>query len=66
LRLDDEVARNIPSWAGLKVRGAAQARPMRVVDLLTHCSGLTAGFQSRTEIDALYRQTLRCRSRSAN
>jgi CubicO group peptidase (beta-lactamase class C family) len=60
--LDDEVARYIPSWAGLKVRGAAQARPMRVVDLLTHGSGLTAGFQYRTEIDALYRQTLSMRS----
>ena len=62
LRLDDEVARYIPSWAGLTVRGVARARPMRIVDLLTHGSGLTAGFQHRTEIDALYRQTLSMRS----
>jgi CubicO group peptidase (beta-lactamase class C family) len=65
LRLDDEVARYIPSWAALKVRGAAAAppmRPMRIVDLLTHCSGLTAGFQHRTEIDALYRETISLRS----
>jgi CubicO group peptidase (beta-lactamase class C family) len=62
LRVEDEVARYIPSWAGLKVRGGALARPMRIVDLLTHCSGLTAGFQYRTEIDALYRQTLSMRS----
>ena len=62
LRLDDEVARYIPSWAGQKVRGAVTARPMRIVDLLTHCSGLTAGFQHRTEIDALYRETISLRS----
>jgi CubicO group peptidase (beta-lactamase class C family) len=62
MRLEDEVARYIPSWSRLKVRGAPQARPMRVVDLLTHCSGLTAGFQYRTEIDSLYRQTLSMRS----
>jgi CubicO group peptidase (beta-lactamase class C family) len=62
LRLADEVARYIPSWAGLTVRGVARARPMRIVDLLTHGSGLTAGFQHRTEIDALYRQTLSMRS----
>jgi CubicO group peptidase (beta-lactamase class C family) len=62
MRLEDEVARYIPSWSRLKVRGTSQARPMRVVDLLTHCSGLTAGFQYRTEIDALYRHTVSMRS----
>jgi CubicO group peptidase (beta-lactamase class C family) len=62
MRLDDEVARYIPSWSGLAVSGAAQTRPMRIIDLLTHCSGLTAGFQYRTEIDALYRQVLSMRS----
>jgi CubicO group peptidase (beta-lactamase class C family) len=62
MRLEDEVSRYLPSWSGLKVRGAGRARPMRIVDLLTHCSGLTAGFQYRTEIDALYRQSLSMRS----
>jgi len=56
--LDDPVSRFIPSWADLKPRGAPDSRPMRVVDLLTHCSGLTAGFQYRTEIDAEYRGAL--------
>jgi CubicO group peptidase (beta-lactamase class C family) len=58
IRLDDPVSRFIPAWAGLKARGAATSRPMRVVDLLTHCSGLTAGFQYRTDIDAAYRRAL--------
>jgi CubicO group peptidase (beta-lactamase class C family) len=58
IRLDDPVSRFIPSWTGLKPRGAGASRPMRVVDLLTHCSGLTAGFQYRTDIDAAYRATL--------
>ncbi len=62
LRLDDEVSRYIPSWAGLEVHGVVPARPMRILDLLTHCSGLTAGFQHRTEIDALYRETVSLRS----
>jgi len=58
IRLDDPVSRFIPSWAGQKPRGAASGRPMRVVDLLTHCSGLTAGFQYRSDIDAAYRAAL--------
>jgi CubicO group peptidase (beta-lactamase class C family) len=31
------------------------ARPMQVVDLLRHTSGLTYGFQNRTNVDATYR-----------
>jgi CubicO group peptidase (beta-lactamase class C family) len=31
-------------------------RPMQVVDLLRHTSGLTYGFQSRTNVDAAYRK----------
>jgi CubicO group peptidase (beta-lactamase class C family) len=31
------------------------ARPMQVVDLLRHTSGLTYGFQNRTNVDAAYR-----------
>ncbi len=31
------------------------ARPMQIVDLLRHTSGLTYGFQNRTNVDAAYR-----------
>jgi CubicO group peptidase (beta-lactamase class C family) len=63
--LDDPVHRHIPSWKGLGVykagnHGAFQtaptARPMLVVDLLRHTSGLTYGFQERTNVDAAYRK----------
>ncbi len=33
------------------------ARPMQIVDLLRHTSGLTYGFQNRTNVDAAYRAT---------
>ena len=66
--LDDPVARVIPEFANLGVYngggGAAPflptkpCAPMRMVDLLSHMSGLTYGFQNRTSIDAAYRQTL--------
>ncbi|MDB6051221.1 MAG: serine hydrolase [Pseudomonas sp.] len=63
--LDDPVARYIPSWAGLGVfqaglTGAFQTRKpaqaMRVIDLLRHTSGLTYGFQQRSNVDAAYRE----------
>ena len=62
--LDDPVTRFIPEWASLGVYagGAAPvfasrppARPMQMVDLLRHTSGLTYGFQQRTNVDAVYR-----------
>ncbi len=62
--LDDPVHRFIPSWRGLQVfeaglPGTFQTRPtdapMRIVDLLRHTSGLTYGFQTRTNVDAAYR-----------
>ncbi|MCD0419387.1 beta-lactamase family protein [Rubrivivax sp. JA1024] len=64
VQLDDPVAKYIPQWAGLGVFQAGippyfltkpPARPMQVVDLLRHTSGLTYGFQNRTNIDAAYR-----------
>jgi CubicO group peptidase (beta-lactamase class C family) len=61
VRLQDPVSRFIPSWSGLKARGSAVGREMRIVDLLTHCSGLTYSIQYRTEIDAAYRKTLSMR-----
>ncbi len=64
--LDDPVHRYIPAWRGLGVyAGGTRAtgfattpplRPMRIVDLLRHTSGLTYGFQMRTNVDAAYRQ----------
>ena len=62
--LDDPVTRFIPEWKGLSVFAAGLgpylttplARPMQMVDLLRHTSGLTYGFQSRTNVDAAYRK----------
>jgi CubicO group peptidase (beta-lactamase class C family) len=64
IALEDPVAKHIPSWANLGVYSAGVgpflttpcARPMQVVDLLRHTSGLTYGFQSRTNLDAAYRK----------
>lgn len=62
--LDDPVHRFIPAWRDLGVYvaglpGAFQSRPtdapMRIIDLLRHTSGLTYGFQTRTNVDAAYR-----------
>lgn len=65
VQLDDPVAKFISEFAKLgvfkagTVEGgfftAAPARPMSVRDLLTHQSGLTYGFQQRTNVDAAYR-----------
>ena len=69
--LDDPVHRFIPAWrnlgvyvgGGAGVPGAAGGgwltkptdEPMRMIDLLRHTSGLTYGFQNRTNVDAAYR-----------
>ncbi len=71
LGLDDEVQQFIPAWKNLRVYAGgvpslvadtvgqfltvAPKRPMRVVDLVTHTSGLTYGFMARTGVDAAYR-----------
>jgi CubicO group peptidase (beta-lactamase class C family) len=63
--LDEPVHRYIPEWKnlGVFVAGTAPAfltrppsRPMLIVDLLRHTSGLTYGFQQRTNVDAAYRE----------
>jgi CubicO group peptidase (beta-lactamase class C family) len=63
--LDDPVHRMIPEWRDLGVfdggfmesfRTKPAARPMQMVDLLRHTSGLTYGFQERTNVDAAYRK----------
>ncbi|HEV2532741.1 serine hydrolase domain-containing protein [Phenylobacterium sp.] len=64
IALDEPVAKYIPAWKDLGVFAAGTGpymttppeRPMQVVDLLRHTSGLTYGFQSRTNIDAAYRK----------
>ena len=65
--LDDPVSRVLPELkdVGVYMGGGSSvpfapmqpARPMRFVDLLTHMSGLTYGFQNRTSVDAAYRDT---------
>ena len=70
--LDDPVHHYIPAWKDLGVCASgvpsveAEApvsfdttrtlRPMKVIDLLTHTSGLTSGFPARTAVDAAYRK----------
>jgi len=63
--LDDPVEKFIPAWSGqgVFVAGGPDAwvtrppeRPMQIVDLLRHTSGLTYGFQTRTNVDAAYRK----------
>ena len=68
--LDDPVHLHIPAWRDLAVYVAGGSglpgapagwqtkpveAPMRIIDLLRHTSGLTYGFQSRTNVDAAYR-----------
>jgi CubicO group peptidase (beta-lactamase class C family) len=62
--LDEPVHKYIPEWSQLGVYQAGlaplfltrpPARPMQIVDLLRHTSGLTYGFQNRTNVDAAYR-----------
>src|SRR6202790_778393 len=62
--LDEPVHKYIPQWKDLGVFAGGTAatfrtkppvRPMLIVDLLRHTSGLTYGFQERTNVDAAYR-----------
>ena len=63
--LDDPVHRVIPAWKELGVfqggfmqtfRTKRCERPMLMIDLLRHTSGLTYGFQESTNVDAAYRK----------
>ncbi|MGZ6009726.1 MAG: serine hydrolase domain-containing protein [Rhizomicrobium sp.] len=72
LGLEDNVHTHIPSWENLRVYSSGVQslventsgqfittpckRPMKVVDLVTHTSGLTYGFMWRTAVDAEYRR----------
>lgn len=56
--LDTPVTDVIPEFADLRVGGddgARVRRPMLMIDLLRHTSGLTYGLQRQTAIDARYR-----------
>src|SRR5437879_2511256 len=63
--LAEPVHKYIPEWKTLGVFQAGTApafltkppsRPMLIVDLLRHTSGLTYGFQQRSNVDAAYRE----------
>jgi CubicO group peptidase (beta-lactamase class C family) len=70
--LDDAVHTHIPAWKDLGVYASGTPslladappsflttptlRPMKVVDLATHTSGLTYGFMMRSAVDAAYRR----------
>jgi CubicO group peptidase (beta-lactamase class C family) len=63
--LDEPVHKYIPEWMNLGVFQAGTypafltkppSRPMQIVDLLRHTSGLTYGFQQRSNVDAAYRE----------
>src|ERR1700742_4085720 len=65
LALDEPIHKYIPEWKDLGVFVAGTApnfltrplsRPMLIVDLLRHTSGLTYGFQMRSNVDAAYRE----------
>lgn len=63
--LDEPVHKYIPEWKNLGVFLAGTypafltrppSRPMLIVDLMRHTSGLTYGFQQRSNVDAAYRE----------
>ena len=64
--VDDPVSRVLPEFAKLGAYAGGggavpfapmqRGKPMRFVDLLSHMSGLTYGFQNRSSIDAAYRK----------
>ena len=64
-QLDDPVAKLVPALGELRVFRSGNhphwvtdpcERPMTLRDLLTHMSGLTYGFNERTNVDAAYRE----------
>lgn len=65
IRLEHDVSRYIPEFRDLRVFDGGSVdqwqtrkpeRPMQVLDLLTHTSGLTYGFMAQDTVDALYRR----------
>lgn len=65
LRLDHEVSRYIPEFGAVQVfdggtrddyETRSPDRPMTLLDLFTHTSGITYGFLMQEETDAIYRK----------
>ena len=65
-QIDDPIHKFIPSWKNLKVyksgkypdfKTTTTLNTMTIKDLLSHQSGLTYGFQMKSEIDKAYRET---------
>ena len=65
IALYDDVADHIPSWKDLRVYAGGRLgdfrtrpveRPMKVIDLATHTSGLTYGWQNNSNVDIAYEQ----------
>ena len=65
LRLEHPVSRYLPEYADVKVwdggtpdapKLRAPDRPMTVLDLFTHTSGITYGFLMQHEVDEIYRK----------
>ena len=63
--LDEPVHKYIPEWKNLGVfqvgvwpafLARPASRPMQIIDLMRHTSGLTYGFQQRSNVDAAYRE----------
>jgi CubicO group peptidase (beta-lactamase class C family) len=64
--VDTPVAQVLPEFKGIGLHAGGggdapfmtkpTAEPMRMLDLLRHTSGLTYGFQNRTNVDAAYRK----------
>lgn len=64
--VDTPVAQVLPEFKGIGVHAGGggdapfmtrpTSEPMRMLDLLRHTSGLTYGFQNRTNVDAAYRK----------
>lgn len=64
--IDTPVSHVLPEFKGVGVHAGGggdapfmtkpTAEPMRMLDLLRHTSGLTYGFQNRTNVDAAYRR----------
>ncbi len=63
--LDDPLSKHLPEWGAPDVFKSGELgffatvpaeRPVQVIDLLRHTSGLTYGFQHRSGVDAAYRE----------
>ena len=54
LSLNDPLSKFIPAFAETTVEGAPLARPITILDLLRHTSGITYGFYGETAVRRLY------------